>query len=126
MVAWCIENTIVAAAFQFVYGSAPSEPAPPSRLMPHHVIISQVIDADAVRTGANRSAMYFGVQGLLTKWVYAAALALMSFLFAKYGNSRETPFGVLLVAPSAALFCLTSALLYARYPERRILAVAVR
>lgn len=91
-----------------------------------HVLIGQLIDFDAVRTGASRAAMYYGVQGLLTKWVYAASLALLSFLFASYGNSREEPLGVLLIGPVAGACCLVSAVLYLAYPEGRILAATRR
>ena len=87
-----------------------------------NVIISQLIDLDEARTGANRSAMYFGAQGLLTKWVYGASAAILSLLFVKFGNSRAEPTGVLLVGPVAAAFCLVSALLYARYPERQVMS----
>jgi GPH family glycoside/pentoside/hexuronide:cation symporter len=89
-----------------------------------NVIISQLIDLDEARTGANRSAMYFGAQGLLTKWVYAASAALLSFLFVELGNSRAEPGGVLLVGPLASAFCLASALVYALYPEDQVLSSA--
>ena len=86
-----------------------------------HVLIGQLIDLDAARTGAHRAAMYFGVQGLLTKWVYAASLALLSLLFARWGNSREAPLGILLIAPVAGACCLLATAGYLAYPERRIL-----
>jgi GPH family glycoside/pentoside/hexuronide:cation symporter len=89
-----------------------------------HVLMGQVIDQDARRTGANRSAMFYGVQGLLTKWVYAASLALLSTLFMRYGNSPGEPLGVILVGPVAALLCAASVALYACYPEARLLAEA--
>lgn len=85
-----------------------------------NVILSQLIDLDEARTGANRAAMYFGAQGLVTKWVYAASAALLSLLFVRFGNSRAEPTGVLLVGPVAAGLCLVSALVYARYPERHV------
>ncbi len=91
-----------------------------------HVLIGQLIDLDAARTGNHRAAMYYGVQGLLTKWVYAASLALLSFLFARYGNSREAALGVQLIGPTAALCCGVSAVLYLRYPEGRILRETTR
>jgi hypothetical protein len=68
--------------------------------------------------------MYFGAQGLLTKWVYAASAALLSFLFVELGNSRAEPGGVLLVGPLASAFCLASALVYALYPEDQVLSSA--
>jgi GPH family glycoside/pentoside/hexuronide:cation symporter len=84
------------------------------------VMLGQIIDLDRTRTGANRAAMYFGVQGLLTKWVFAASGAILSFLFSKYGKSAAEPLGVLLIGPVAGGFCLFGAGLYALYPEREV------
>jgi Na+/melibiose symporter-like transporter len=85
------------------------------------VLIGQLIDLDEEHTSTNRSAMFFGVQGLMTKWAYAASAALMSFLISKYGMSAAEPLGVQLIGPVAGAFCLTSAFLYAVYPERHVL-----
>lgn len=90
-----------------------------------NVIIGQLIDRDEAMTGANRSAMYFGAQGLFTKWAYAASATIMSYLFIEYGNSREEPLGVLLVGPAAGVLCLVAAALYALYPEREVVATRV-
>jgi GPH family glycoside/pentoside/hexuronide:cation symporter len=84
------------------------------------VILGQLIDLDQARTGAGRSAMYYGVQGLFTKWVYAASAAIMSFLLAAYGRSAAEPLGVLLIGPVAGTLCLVSAGLYALYPEKQV------
>jgi Na+/melibiose symporter-like transporter len=86
-----------------------------------HVLMGQVIDLDERRTGANRSAMFYGVQGLLTKWVYQVSLALMSFLLVRFGSSPEEPLGVVLIGPVAALLCVVSLGFWALYPERRVL-----
>jgi len=87
-----------------------------------HVVIGQLIDRDEAHTGANRSAMFYGAQGLFTKWAFAASATIMSFLFTRYGNSLAEPLGILLVGPVAGALCLVSAGLYALYPERRVLA----
>ena len=89
-----------------------------------HVIISQLVDRDEARTGTNRAAMFFGIQGLCTKFVYGVSGAILSFLFARYGNSPSEPLGVLLVGPVAGALCLVSALLYMFYPENEVLAEA--
>ncbi len=89
-----------------------------------HVIISQLVDRDEARTGANRAAMFFGIQGLCTKFVYGISGAILAFLFARFGNSAEEPLGVLLVGPVAAGLCLVSALLYTLYPEHEVLSEA--
>ncbi len=87
-----------------------------------NVVIGQLIDRDERRTGANRSAMFYGAQGLFTKWAFAASATIMSFLFTRYGNSQAEPLGVLLVGPVAGVLCLVSASLYALYPEARVIA----
>ncbi|HKJ25180.1 MAG TPA: MFS transporter [Myxococcota bacterium] len=85
------------------------------------VIISQLVDRDEARTGMNRAAMFFGVQGLCTKFVYGVSGAILAFLFQRFGNSADEPLGVLLVGPVAGALCLVSALLYALYPESQVL-----
>ena len=87
-----------------------------------NVLIGQVVDFDTSRTGANRAAMYFGVQGLTTKMLYGVSNAILAWLFSAYGKSPDEPLGVLLVGPVAAAFCLVSTLLFLRYPERETLA----
>jgi GPH family glycoside/pentoside/hexuronide:cation symporter len=86
------------------------------------VVISQVVDFDALRTGANRAAIFFGVQGFATKGVIGLASATLAFLFARFGNSVDSPLGVVLIGPVAAAGALVAALFYSLYPERRVLA----
>jgi GPH family glycoside/pentoside/hexuronide:cation symporter len=93
-------------------------------LVATNVLLGQIIDADQATTGANRAAIFFGIQGLATKWVYGFAAAVLAYLFTQYGNSPEEPLGVWLAAPCAAVCCLVSAALYALYPERDVLARA--
>ena len=84
------------------------------------VILGQLIDLDETATGANRAAMYYGVQGLFTKWVYAASAAIMSYLLTAYGRSVEEPMGVLLIGPVAGALCLLGAACYLFYPEQEV------
>ena len=84
------------------------------------VILGQLIDLDEAATGANRAAMYYGVQGLFTKWVYAASAAIMSYLLTAYGRSVEEPLGVLLIGPVAGALCLVGAASYLLYPEKEV------
>jgi GPH family glycoside/pentoside/hexuronide:cation symporter len=87
-----------------------------------HVLLSQLIDVDALRTGANRAAIYFGVQGLLTKWVYGVSLWVFTFLLARFGNSPSDALGVRLVGPVTGVACLLAAILWLAYPERALVA----
>lgn len=91
-----------------------------------HVLTSALVDYDTQRTGANRSAMYFAVQGFMHKWMYGASAACLAYLFARHGNSQQQPTGVLLVGPVAGAACLAAAALFARYPEDEVLAVTAR
>jgi GPH family glycoside/pentoside/hexuronide:cation symporter len=91
-----------------------------------HVLISQMIDWDERRTGANRAAMYFGVQGLLTKWMYGFSIWAFTYLLSRFGNSPDEPLGVVLVGPVACVTSLIAIAIYSRYPEQRILAEARR
>ena len=84
------------------------------------VILGQLIDLDEATTGANRAAMYYGVQGLFTKWVYAASAAIMSYLLTAYGRSVEEPLGVLMIGPVAGVLCLVGAAGYLFYPEKEV------
>ena len=90
------------------------------------VILGQLIDLDEARTGAGRSAMYYGVQGLMTKWVYAASATIMSFLLSAYGRSAAEPLGVLLIGPVAGGLCMISAVFYSFYPEQQVQAEALK
>jgi GPH family glycoside/pentoside/hexuronide:cation symporter len=114
-------NLIVVFTTMIVLGLAIS-----AFLILPNVVIAQLIDCDEIHTGANRSAMFYGAQGLFTKWAYAASATIMSFLFTRYGNSQEEPLGILLVGPLAGALCIVSAGLYALYPERQVLAAARR
>lgn len=116
-------------AILFGVGALWGLPAAGFMVLPH-VVLGQLIDLDAARTGAHRAAMYFGAQGLLTKWVYGVATALLSWLFVTFGNGSERAGGILLVGPIAGGFCLASACVYALFPEQRVreeqLALAAR
>jgi GPH family glycoside/pentoside/hexuronide:cation symporter len=81
------------------------------------VLLGQLIDLDEARTGSARAAMFFGVQGLMTKWVYAASAAILSYLFAKYGRSTAEPMGIILLGPVGGTICLISAAIFSLYPE---------
>jgi len=108
-------------ALSFVVMSICGVPIAAFMVVPH-VIISQLVDRDEARTGMNRAAMFFGVQGLCTKFVYGISGAILAFLFSRFGNSAAEPLGVLLVGPVAGGLCLVAAVLYLLYPEEQVLA----
>lgn len=85
------------------------------------VLIGQLTDWDEAHTGAHRAAIYFGMQGFITKLPYGISAAILAYLFQSYGASPEQPLGVLLVGPIAGAFCLVSMLLFLLYPEQAVL-----
>lgn len=89
-----------------------------------HVLIAQLIDEDERRTGANRAAMFYGMQGFLTKWMFGVSLWALTFLLARFGNAPSEALGVILVGPVAGVACLLAAALFARYPEAELLAAS--
>ena len=80
------------------------------------VLISDVIDADEKRTGLRREAMYFGMQGLMTKVSFGVGPLVATQLFTLFGNTAARPLGILLCGPAAGLLGLLGWLAFRRYP----------
>jgi len=83
------------------------------------VIVGQLIDEDAARGGANRSALFLGVMRAFDKWAFGLSAAVIAFLFARFGNGPDNPLGVQLVAPIAAAVGAGAVLVLSRFPEQR-------
>ena len=80
------------------------------------VLIADVIDSDFERTGLRREAMYFGMQGLMTKVSFGVGPLVATQLFAIFGNTGEEPLGILLCGPVAGLAALLGWFAFRRYP----------
>jgi GPH family glycoside/pentoside/hexuronide:cation symporter len=80
------------------------------------VLISDVIDADEKRTGLRREAMYFGMQGLMTKISFGVGPLVATQLFTRFGNTADQPLGILLCGPAAGVLGLLGWLAFRRYP----------
>jgi GPH family glycoside/pentoside/hexuronide:cation symporter len=80
------------------------------------VLIADMIDADEARTGLRREAMYFGMQGLLTKVSFGLGPLLATQLFTWFGNTAERPLGILLCGPVAGALALAGWRIFRRYP----------
>ena len=80
------------------------------------VLIADVIDADFERTGLRREAMYFGMQGLMTKVSFGVGPLIATQLFDAFGNTAEHPLGILLCGPVAGVLGVAGWLAFRRYP----------
>jgi GPH family glycoside/pentoside/hexuronide:cation symporter len=85
------------------------------------VLLAQLIDADAARTGSSRAALFVGVQGFALKWVRGVGGALLAWLFATRGNSEAEPGGIRAAQLLSALCVGAAAACFAAYPESRVL-----
>ena len=82
-------------------------------------ILSDVCNANALRTGERREAMFFGAQGFLQKINLGVSTGVLAFLLDQ-GRSVDNPLGVRLAGPVAAVVLIGAAIAYWRYPEQRI------
>ncbi len=79
-------------------------------------IVCEVIDMDEQRVGTRREAIYFGVEGLLTKFadgisaLLAPAIMLLGFAL------LPPPFGYVLPFAGAGIFMILAYLVFSKYP----------
>ena len=65
-----------------------------------NAIMADIIDYDALRTGARREALYYGAQNTIEKWVGSLSTAILAFLLLA-GETADDPLGIRLVGPVA-------------------------
>ncbi|MFP4661852.1 MAG: MFS transporter [Halanaerobiales bacterium] len=74
-----------------------------------NAIIADITDQDTFKTGQKRQAMFFGIQGLVSKMVIGlSSWVTLSILFNNYGYNKADPTGIYLTAPVAAVLCIIS------------------
>lgn len=72
-----------------------------------NAIIADLTDEDAYRTGQRREAMFFGIQGLISKMIIGvSSWFTLSVLFNYFGYTMDNPTGIYLTAPVAVLLTL--------------------
>ncbi len=87
-----------------------------------NAMLADVCEANARKTGERREGMFFGAQGFLQKFAVGTAAAGVSWVAELFGKSSDSPLGVQLSGPLAAVALLASAACFWRYPEESVLA----
>ncbi|MBN2852913.1 MAG: MFS transporter, partial [Clostridia bacterium] len=100
-----ILGLIMMAAIGFPYGGLMVTP---------NLIISEIIDEDYILTNKRREALFFGVQGLINKFMVALAALAVGVLHDLLGNSTGNSAGVIVIAPLAAAVSLIGAIVIRR------------
>jgi GPH family glycoside/pentoside/hexuronide:cation symporter len=70
---------------------------------------AQIAATEAAETGKDRAGMYFAVQGLINQFVGSLAGSVLALLL-------TWEYGVVVVAPVAAVFCIAAFFFFAPYP----------
>lgn len=83
-----------------------------------YAILSEIIDYDEKNTGFRREAMYFGMEGLVTKGAIAASSLVATQVLYHFGFSTERSLGILLCGPAAAALVFIGFLIFSKYPFR--------
>jgi GPH family glycoside/pentoside/hexuronide:cation symporter len=86
-------------------------------------MIADLAEYDAVKTGINRDAMYFGAQGLIQKVNLGVATLILAYLFATFGKDISNPGGIRLSGLITAFVCVLGIIVYLFYPEKKIMEV---
>ncbi len=74
-----------------------------------NAIIADITDQDTYLTGQSRQAMFFGIQGLVSKMMIGlSSWVTLSILFNIFGYNKSNPTGIYLTAPVAAILCIIS------------------
>ncbi len=86
-----------------------------------NAMLSDIANANALRTGERREAMFFGSQGFLLKINLGVSTSVLALLL-EMGRSVGDDIGVRLSGPVAAVVLLGAAVCFWRYPEQRIMS----
>lgn len=85
-----------------------------------NAMLADICDADARRSGERREAMFFGAQGFQQKIALGIAAGLFQWVASTFGRTVESPLGVQLSGPLAAVALVASALCFLRFREQEL------
>lgn len=91
-----------------------------------NAMISDVAQYDAIRTGTNREAMYFGVQGIFEKINLGISSVTLVFLLSTFGKDIARPLGIKISGPVTGVVALVGIIIFIFYPERKIMELLDR
>ena len=83
-----------------------------------NVMVAQLSEADAERTGQRREAMFFGVQGFFMKLNLGISTAVLALMYSLFGKDIADPMGVRLAPAVGSVIAVLSLLAMTRYPGK--------
>jgi len=85
-----------------------------------NAIVAEITDLDHRRTGTRREAIYYGMQGLVTKAAIGLSSAVLGFVLTTWGQTLQQPLGIRLTGPIAGVSALLGLIAFYFYrPDGR-------
>lgn len=85
-----------------------------------NVLVSSIIDEDVKSSGKRREALFFGVQGLINKFMVSISALVVGVVLDLFGNSLAAPLGVIIVAPLASIAALIGFIFIRKLNEQTV------
>ncbi len=85
-----------------------------------NVILAELCDLDAKRTGERREAMFFGVQGFFMKLNLGISTAILALMYSLFGKDISNPLGVRITPVIGGVVALLGLIAVLQYPENEI------
>ncbi|MFC1477996.1 MFS transporter [Candidatus Margulisiibacteriota bacterium] len=79
-------------------------------------LVADITDEDEKYTGKRREAMYYGMQGLITKTAVGIATVILAFLLRTFGYAPGAYLGIQLIGPISAVFVIIGLFAFMKYP----------
>ena len=80
-------------------------------------LIGELVDEYKVRFGEHKEAVFNALHAMIVKFAQVFGILLATQTMNQFGNSPETPTGVLLVPPLSGVFCILALIIALRYPQ---------
>lgn len=83
-----------------------------------NVILSELCEIDARKTGQRREAMFFGVQGFFMKLNLGLSTASLALMYSLFGKDIADPLGVRMAPVLGSVVAVAGLLVMTRYPAK--------